>query len=92
MMCLTSVVISCKMKVVKEATQRERRSNNMWFDIPVKGSRTTVKFEDVNDTNYRLTINSNSGVIDLWKVDEEGNSVVSVIITKADIKRLAKAS
>ena len=92
MMCLTSVVISCKMKVVKEATQRERRINNMWFDIPVKGSRTTVKFEDVNDTNYRLTINSNSGVIDLWKVDEEGNSVVSVIITKADIKRLAKAS
>ena len=92
MMCLTSVAISCKMKVVKEATQRERRSINMWFDIPVKGSRTTVKFEDVNDTNYRLTINSNSGVIDLWKVDEEGNSVVSVIITKADIKRLAKAS
>ena len=64
----------------------------MWFDIPVKGSRTTVKFEDVNDTNYRLTINSNSGVIDLWKVDEEGNGVVSVIITKEDIKRLAKAS
>ena len=80
------------MKVVKEGTQSKRRSNNMWFDIPVKGSRTTVKFEDVNDTNYRLTINSNSGVIDLWKVDEEGNSVVSVIITKADIKRLAKAS
>jgi len=78
------------MKVVKEGTQRERRSNNMWFDIPVKGSRATVKFEDVSDVNYRLTINSNSGRF--VEVDEEGNSIVSVILTKADIKRLAKAS
>ena len=78
------------MKVVKEDTQRERRSNNMWFDIPVKGSRSTVKFEDVSDVNYRLTINSNSGRF--VEVDEDGNSMVSVILTKADIKRLAKAS
>jgi hypothetical protein len=78
------------MKLVKEGTQRERRSNNMWFDIPVKGSRSTVKFEDVSDVNYRLTINSNSGRF--VEVDEDGNSVVSVIITKADVKRLAKAS
>ena len=62
----------------------------MWFDIPVKGSRATVKFEDVSDVNYRLTINSNSGRF--VEVDEDGNSVVSVIITKADVKRLAKAS
>jgi len=62
----------------------------MWFDIPVKGSRATVKFEDVSDVNYRLTINSNSGRF--VEVDEDGNSVVSVILTKADIKRLAKAS
>jgi len=62
----------------------------MWFDIPVKGSRATVKFEDVSDVNYRLTINSNSGRF--VEVDEEGNSIVSVILTKADIKRLAKAS
>ena len=62
----------------------------MWFDIPVKGSRSTVKFEDVSDVNYRLTINSNSGRF--VEVDEDGNSVVSVILTKADIKRLAKAS
>ena len=68
----------------------------MWFDIPVKGSRTTVKFEDVNDVNYRLTINSNSGRdayrLGFVEIDEDGNSVVSVIITKADVKRLAKAS
>jgi hypothetical protein len=62
----------------------------MWFDIPVKGSRATVKFEDVSDVNYRLTINSNSGRF--VEVDEDGNSMVSVILTKADIKRLAKAS
>ena len=62
----------------------------MWFDIPVKGSRATVKFEDVSDVNYRLTINSNSGRF--VEVDEDGNSVVSVIITKADVNRLAKAS
>ena len=62
----------------------------MWFDIPVKGSRSTVKFEDVSDVNYRLTINSNGGRF--VEIDEDGNSVVSVIITKADIKRLAKAS
>jgi len=62
----------------------------MWFDIPVKGSRATVKFEDVSDVNYRLTINSNSGRF--VEIDEDGNSVVSVIITKADVKRLAKAS
>ena len=62
----------------------------MWFDIPVKGSLATVKFEDVSDVNYRLTINSNSGRF--VEVDEDGNSVVSVILTKADIKRLAKAS
>ena len=62
----------------------------MWFDIPVKGSRSTVKFEDVSDVNYRLTINSNSGRF--VEIDEDGNSVVSVIITKADVKRLAKAS
>ena len=62
----------------------------MWFDIPVKGSRATVKFEDVSDVNYRLTINSNSGRF--VEVDGDGNGVVSVILTKADIKRLAKAS
>ena len=62
----------------------------MWFDIPVKGSRSTVKFEDVSDVNYRLTIYSNSGRF--VEVDEDGNSMVSVILTKADIKRLAKAS
>ena len=78
------------MKVVKEGTQRERRSNNMRINIPVKGSRTTIQFEDVNDTNYRLTINSRSGRF--VEQDAEGNGVVSVIITKADIKRLAKAS
>ena len=62
----------------------------MRIDIPVKGSRTTVQFEDVSDINYRLTIYSNSGRF--VEVDGEGNSVVSVILTKADIKRLAKAS
>ena len=78
------------MKVVKEGTQRDRRSNQMRIDIPVKGSRATVKFEDVSDVNYRLTINSNSGRF--VEVDGDGNGVVSVILTKADIKRLAKAS
>jgi len=62
----------------------------MRIDIPVKGSRTTVQFEDVNDTNYRLTINSHSGRF--VEIDGDGNGIVSVILTKADIKRLAKAS
>ena len=62
----------------------------MWFDIPVKGSRAPVKFEDVSDVTYRLTINSNSGRF--VESDGDGNGVVSVILTKADIKRLAKAS
>ena len=62
----------------------------MRIDIPVKGSRTTLEFEDVNDVNYRLTINSHSGRF--VEADAEGNGVVSVILTKADIKRLAKAS
>jgi hypothetical protein len=78
------------MKVVKEGTQRERRSDNMRIDIPVKGSRSTVEFEDVSVADYRLTINSHSGRF--VEVDGDGNGVVSVILTKADIKRLAKAS
>jgi len=62
----------------------------MRIDIPVKGSRTTVKFEDVSVADYRLTLNSHSGRF--VEIDGDGNGVVSVILTKADIKRLAKAS
>jgi len=62
----------------------------MRIDIPVNGSRTTLEFEDVNDVHYRLTINSHSGRF--VEKDKDGNGVVSVVIKKSDIKRLAKAS
>ena len=62
----------------------------MRINIPVTGSRTTLEFEDVTDVLYRLTINSHSG--EFVERDKDGNGVVSVVITKQDIKRLAKAS
>jgi len=62
----------------------------MRIHIPVQGSRTTVEFEDVTDTLYRLTINSHSGRF--VEVDKDGNGVVSVVLNKEDVKRLAKAS
>jgi len=62
----------------------------MKINIPTQSGRTTVEFEDVTDTLYRLTINSHSGRFS--EVDKDGNGVVSIILTKQDIKRLAKAS
>ena len=62
----------------------------MRIHIPVQGSRTTIEFEDVTDTLYRLTINSHSGRF--VEVDKDGNGVVSIVLNKEDVKRLAKAS
>jgi len=62
----------------------------MRINIPVSGGRTTLEFEDVSDELYRLTINSHSGRF--VEQDIDGNGVVSVVINKQDLKRLAKAS
>ena len=62
----------------------------MKINIPVSGGRTTLDFEDVTDELYRLTINSHSGRF--VENDKDGNGIVSIVIKKEDIKRLAKAS
>jgi len=54
-------------------------------NIPVNGS-TTLEIADVSDTQYRLTIKSNSGRF--IEIDENGSGVVSVVINKKDIGEL----
>jgi hypothetical protein len=63
----------------------------MKIQIPVEGSRTVVEFEDINDDLYKLVLKSNGGNKFL-DTDTDGNPVVSVVLAKADVKRLAKAS
>jgi len=54
-------------------------------NIPVNGS-TTLEIADVSDTQYSLTIKSNSGRF--IEIDENGSGVVSVVINKKDIGEL----
>ena len=54
-------------------------------NIPVNGS-TTLEIADVSDTQYILTIKSNSGRF--IEIDENGSGVVSVVINKKDIGEL----
>jgi len=54
-------------------------------NIPVNG-RMTLEITDISDTQYRLTIKSNSGRF--IEIDENGSGVVSVVINKKDIGEL----
>ena len=62
---------------------KERSELTVRKNIPVNGS-TTLEIADVSDTQYRLTIKSNSGRF--IEIDENGSGVVSVVINKKDIK------